>query len=120
MEEMFNRILSELQSINAEVQTIKSGLHEFKAEMHEFKTTTERRLDRIEGRLDSLDTKVDSLDKKLDSYQSENITADEKLLAEIKTAGGRVEHLRQDIEYSVREQSIFKLELDRMKRLTFD
>lgn len=101
-----NLILTELRSI-------KSELKEFKSEMYGFKSSTESRFDRLEKQMSALNSK-------LDSYQAENISADDKLLEEIKAVGGRVEHLRQDIEYSVREQSIFKLELDRMKRQSFE
>jgi chromosome segregation ATPase len=104
---------TEMLEFKSEMTEFKAEMTEFKAEMYDFKSATESRFDRIDNRLANLGSK-------LDSYQSENIAADEKLLEEIRAAGGRVEHLRQDIEFSVREQSIFKLELDRMKRHSFD
>ncbi|TMV50227.1 hypothetical protein FE783_11780 [Paenibacillus mesophilus] len=113
MEETLNLILAELRSIKSELKEFKTEITGFKSEMYDFKSSTESRFDRLEKQMSDLSSK-------LDSYQAENISADEKLLEEIKATGGRVEHLRQDIEYSVREQSIFKLELDRMKRQAFE
>jgi hypothetical protein len=77
--------------------------------------------------LRSINTKIDKLTEKMDKQQIENINADNLLLTEIirienKNDNNHIEvlntlhNIQKDIEFTVQETALNKLELNRIKR----
>jgi outer membrane murein-binding lipoprotein Lpp len=84
-------------------------------------------LNQILQELRSLNTKIDKLSEKMDKQQIENINADNLLLTEIIRVENKHDNnhneimnalhdIQKDIEYTVQETALNKLELNRIKR----
>jgi hypothetical protein len=84
-------------------------------------------LNQILQELRSINTKIDKLTEKMDKQQIENINADNLLLTEIirienKNDNNHIEvlntlhNIQKDIEFTVQETALNKLELNRIKR----
>ncbi|MCD9022970.1 hypothetical protein [Cohnella silvisoli] len=82
-----------------------------------------KRLDAIDLRLNTIDLRLDAIENRFDTVQSslDRIEAaqNDDVISSIKLTNNKLDDLRQDVEYTLKEQATIKLQIDRSKRTNY-
>lgn len=92
----------------------------------QFAQQTNERLDQFDKRFDQVDARLDQTDTRLDQIQIQlgrmEQSQNDDVISMLRHTHDKVSHLiqnvtslKQDVEYIVKEQSIIKLEIERLK-----
>lgn len=77
-----------------------------------FAEQTNQRFDNLDNRLDAMQKQLDNIE----SYQNDDVLSIlERIDSRIAEVKGNVTELKHDIEYTVKDQSMIRLEINRMK-----
>jgi uncharacterized phage infection (PIP) family protein YhgE len=117
--ELLNKIIEKIEHLDG-------GMNSLRNEMNEKFDRVDVKLNGIDTRLDGIDTRLDGIEtttQRIETGQQEDIhsilTLINKKLEDTATKAD-IADLRQDIEFNIRENSLFKLELDRIKRNNYE
>ncbi|QGQ98256.1 hypothetical protein EHS13_26925 [Paenibacillus psychroresistens] len=114
-----NSLGGEVGSLRGEVGSLRGEVGSLQSEVGLLRSDMNERFEKVDATLVTLQESVD----RIEVSQQENIVSvirlmDQKLEDTAKKSD--IDSLRQDIEFTVKENSLFKLELDRLKRNAYE
>jgi chromosome segregation ATPase len=145
--ELLHKILEKIEHLDQGLNLLQSGMDSLRSEMNEKFDKVEARLDGMDARFDIIEARLDHMDARFDIIEARFDGMDarfdgmEKTMQRLETRQEEDIHsililintrledtatkadiasLRQDIEFNTRENSLFKLELDRIKRNNYE